>query len=148
MTFRKILLMVAAAAIPAAQAVPQRAGRQPPVITAFALDDGADIAVGQVPVVLTHTVVGATPSAYRVSARADFVRAVWQSYLARPTLAGWESLAIHGCEIEGTKEKLILFFQVRASLGDEVRIVNGQRRLVPVMAESNVLSDSICVGAR
>ncbi len=148
MTLWQILLMLAAAAIPAAPAVPQRVGRQPPVITAFALDDGAAIALGQELVVLTHTVVGATPSAYRVSARADFVRAVWHSYLARPTLAGWESLTIRGCEIEGTKEKLVLFFQVRASLGDEVRIVNGQRTLVPVMVESNVLSDSICVGAR
>ena len=78
-TLRQIFLMLAAPALGATAAMPQRAGRQPPVITAFALDDGAAVTAGQMPVVLTHTVVGATPSEYRVSARADFARAVWQA---------------------------------------------------------------------
>jgi hypothetical protein len=35
--------------------------------------------------------------------------------------------------------------QVRAVLGQEVRVVDGQRSFVPVTVESNVLADSTCV---
>ena len=45
--------------------------------------------------------------------------------------------------------RVTLYLQVRAALGEEVRIVNGQRQLQPARAESNVLRASICaIGTR
>ena len=126
----------------------QRAVRQPPVITRFALDDGASSIAGDAPVVLAHSVVGATPTAFRVSARGDFAGAMWRPYRSRPTLERWEALTTPGCDVDGTSAKLKLFFQVRATLGDSVHIVDGRRSLVPISVESNVFADSICVARR
>lgn len=117
------------------------------MITTFALDYGATIAVNA-RVLLAHTVVGATPTDYRVSARGDFAGASWHAYERRPMLQGWESLTTRGCEVAGTTRKLTLYFQVRATLGDSVRVEGGQRLLAPISVESNVLADSICIARR
>ena len=122
-----------------------RAAQRPPVLTTFALNDGAASTPANTPVVLAHTVVGARPSDYRVSPRADFAGAPWLAYASRPMLGNIDILSSAGCDIAGTTRRLRLYLQVRAVLGDEVRIVNGQRTLQPVVAESNVLADSICV---
>lgn len=125
----------------------QPASRQPPVLTAFALNDGAATAVRDAPVVLAHSVAGTRPTSYRASARADFAGAVWLPYVRRPELAHVEPFTTPGCDVQGSTRRLRVFLQVRATLGDEMRIVNGQRSLVPVVVESNVLADSICIGA-
>jgi hypothetical protein len=126
----------------------QRVASQPPVITVFALDNGAAVAARDTPMILAHTVVGAAPTEYRVSSRGDFAGATWQPYLVAATLARWDALTTPGCDVEGTTARLRLFLQVRTTLGDDVRIVNGQRTLVPVTVESNVVTDSICVAKR
>jgi hypothetical protein len=40
---------------------------------------------------------------------------------------------------------LRLYFQVRAVLGQDIRVIQGQRVLVPTTSESNVLSGELCV---
>jgi len=37
-----------------------------------------------------------------------------------------------------------LYLQVRATVGEELRVVDGQRQLRPARVESNVLKASIC----
>lgn len=124
----------------------QRSSMRPPVLTVFAIDDGADFALAGVPMVLTHTVVGASPSHYRVSARADFARATWLPYIGRLTVDPDASATTTSCGAAGTSRRLQLFLQVRSTLGTDVRVVNGHRVLVPATVESNVLTDTICVG--
>lgn len=123
--------------------------RQPPVLTAFHLNDGARTAATNDPLVATHRVSGPVPTDFRVSPRADFAGAPWQPYVPRPRLEGWAAHATTGCDAGPGSRRLRVFLQVRTALGDEVRIVNGQRVLMPTSAESNVLVDSIClVGTR
>ncbi len=50
----------------------QPSNRHPPVLTAFALNDGAASTGLAKRVRLVHSVVGTPPSDYRVSTRADF----------------------------------------------------------------------------
>jgi hypothetical protein len=40
--------------------------------------------------------------------------------------------------------RVTLYFQVRANVGEEVRIIDGQRQLVPARVESNVLRATVC----
>ena len=119
--------------------------RQPPVLTSFALNEGGTAAVASMPLRISHTVVGTAPSAFRISTRADFVGATWLPYLRQPEVQPSTFPSAPGCDAHGSARRLRLFLQVRSSLGDEVRIVNGQRTLAPVMAESNVMVDSICL---
>lgn len=123
-----------------------RAGaQQPPVLTAFAIDSGAErTAATDEAVVLSHRVVGARPSEYRVSVRADFTGAQWLPYADAPTLRGWYRADGETCDPTRRSHRVTLFFQVRSTVGEEVRIVAGQRTLVPSRVESNVLRDSIC----
>jgi hypothetical protein len=43
--------------------------------------------------------------------------------------------------------RITLYLQVRANVGEEVRILDGQRQLVPASVESNVLRATICAHA-
>lgn len=123
----------------------QRSGDQPPVLTAFAINAGTEIVDASEPYVsLAHTAVGARPSDYRVSHRADFVGAQWLPYQETPTLQDWFKPSGDACDAGPASRRITLFFQVRATTGTEVRIIDGQRVLVPTRVESNVLRDSIC----
>lgn len=138
----KILsLPLACLAIPGfGQATPHH----PPVLIAFALNDGAETAkAGRI--VLAHAIAGATPTHYRISARSDFEGALWMAHEPRPTTDSRAWRAGGGCGTPGAS-RLLLFLQVRRQAGEEVRIVAGKRTLAPVWLESNVLADSICVG--
>ena len=118
---------------------------QPPVLTAFAINSGADTVSAAVSVVrLDHTVVGTRPSEYRVSHRADFAGAAWLPYVAAPTLRDWYDAAGEWCDATHTARRIVLHLQVRASVGEEVKIVDGQRQLVPARVESNVLRATVC----
>lgn len=127
------------ARVSAAQHAPQ-----PPVLIAFAINDSATVADPRQPVQLSHRSVGAHPTHYRVSERADFSGAPWLSYEVQPH---WQRAPISGSPCPGRPTGLLLrlFFQVRVVLGQEVRVVDGQRTLVPTVADSNVLTDDICI---
>jgi len=135
---------VAALAIAQPALAPSPA-RQPPVLTAFALNEGDAVSAASGPLRLSHTVVGTAPSGFRVSTRADFVGAVWMPYVPRLEVRPSAFATVPGCDAPASSRRLRLFLQVRSSLGDEVRVVNGQRTLTPVVAESNVMVDSICL---
>ncbi len=118
---------------------------QPPVLTAFSINGGTDTVSVTVPAVrLDHTVVGTRPSEYRVSHRADFARATWLPYVAAPTFRDWYDAGGEWCDASHTGRRVVLYLQVRASVGEEVRIVDGQRHLVPARVESNVLRAMVC----
>jgi len=123
----------------------QRPLSQPPVLTAFSINGGTDTVSVTVPAVrLDHTVVGTRPSEYRVSHRADFARATWLPYVAAPTFRDWYDAGGDWCDASHTGRRVVLYLQVRASVGEEVRIVDGQRHLVPARVESNVLRAMVC----
>ena len=122
--------------------------RQPPVLTTFGINGGAESVSATAPAVtLTHTVVGARPSDYRVSRRADFAGAQWLSYAPAPLVRDWYDGRGATCETMRGSHLVTLFFQVRALVGEEVRIVDGLRQLRPAHVESNVLRASICARA-
>jgi hypothetical protein len=128
-------------AIASAQGVKQ----QPPVLTAFSINSGADSASSaDGDVALTHTVVGARPTEYRVSHRADFAGARWAPYAAPLTIRDWYDASGAACGAAQSSHRVTLYLQVRANVGEEMRIVDGQRRLVPASIESNVLRATIC----
>src|SRR5437868_4171337 len=119
--------------------------QQPPVITAFSINAGADsVSATDAAVSLTHTVVGARPSEYRVSHRADFAGARWMPYASLLTIPDWYDRSGAACVALHPSHRVTLFFQVRANVGEEVRIVDGQRQLVPASVESNVQRATIC----
>ena len=125
-----------------------RGGEQPPVLTAFSINAGADTVSAAAPTLaLTHTVVGTHPTDYRVSHRADFADARWLPYAPALVLREWDDTAGEPCRGPGAAHRVTLYLQVRASVGEEVRIVDGQRQLVPARVESNVLRATICVRA-
>lgn len=98
------------------------------------------------PLRLEHGMAGALPIEYRVSARADMADAQWAPYAAPLQLRNWHALVSRTpCDGAQAGERLLLFLQVRAEMGGDVRIVNGQRVLVPQRIESNIVSDAICV---
>lgn len=121
---------------------------KPPVLTSFAINaTGADtVSAAAAAVTLTHTVVGARPAEYRVSRRADFAAAVWRPYEASLAIRDWYDAAGEPCASTSglTGRRITLYLQVRAALGEEVRIVNDQRQLQPARVESNVLRATIC----
>ena len=132
---------------PQAPAQTPRSG-QPPVLTAFSINGGGDtVSVNAVGIALVHTVVGARPSDYRVSRRADFLGAHWEPYAETPILRDWLDANGETCDTTRPSHRVTLYFQVRATLGEEVRIVDGQRQLQPARVESNVLKASICARA-
>ena len=123
---------------------------QPPVIIAFNINSGAASASRSLPLLrLVHELTGVHPYEYRVSARADFAGASWLPYSAALQLSGWTALIKPGAHCDGALvgQRLILFLQVRAEIGGAVRIVNGQRVVVPQKVESNVVSASVCATA-
>jgi hypothetical protein len=125
---------------------------KPPVLTSFSINTGVDtVSATARYVALVHASVGTPPAEYRVSRRADFAGAPWMPYEAHLILRDWYDASGDACTV-GTSlsgRRVTLYFQVRAALGEEIRIVNGQRRLQPARAESNVLRASICaVGSR
>jgi hypothetical protein len=123
----------------------QSRGEQPPVLTAFMINGGAvAVTASDEFITLAHTVVGRRPTEYRVSQRADFVGAVWLPYVEAPRLKDWLGTSRDACEAPHASRRVTLFFQVRATTGDELRVVDGQRTLVAASVESNVLRDNIC----
>lgn len=119
---------------------------QPPVLIGFAISDSAVTAAPGQPLQLSHRSVGARPTHYRVSQRANFSGAPWLSYEPQPLWHGAPS-AGSPCPGHQAGTLLRLYLQVRVVLGQEVRIVDGQRTLVPTAADSNVLTDDICIAA-
>lgn len=121
------------------------ASPQPPVLTAFSINGGADTVSASAPTVrLIHTVVGTAPTEYRVSRRADFLGASWVSYVAAPAIRDWYDATGEPCGPRRDSHWVTLYLQVRANLGEEMRIIDGQRQLVPARVESNVLRATIC----
>jgi len=126
----------------------QRAAEQPPVLTSFAINGGSDsVAISETAVALTHSIVGTRPSEYRVSHRADFAGARWEPYAASISMRDWYDGAGPACDASRPSHRVTLFLQVRATLGEEVRVVDGQRQLVPARVESNVLRATVCARA-
>lgn len=126
-----------------AQAVPQ-----PPVLTAFSINGGADTVSAAAPIVtLVHTVVGTAPTEYRVSRRSDFAGASWVPYAPTLAIRDWYDATGEACAPGRRSHRVTLYLQVRANVGEEVRIVDGQRQLVPARVESNVLRATICARA-
>jgi len=141
---RGALLAAVFLAASASRAAAQRAG-QPPVLTAFSINAGSDtVSASAVGVALVHTVVGTPPSDFRVSRRADFLGARWEPYVEMPILRDWYDPAGEACDATRPSHRLTLYLQVRSTVGNEVRIVDGQRQLQPARIESNVLRASIC----
>ena len=123
----------------------QAAKQQPPVLTAFSINAGADsVASSDVTIALAHTVVGARPTEYRVSHRADFAGAHWLPYSASLMIRDWYEASGTACAASHPSHRVTLYFQVRANVGEQLRIVDGQRQLVPASVESNVLRAAIC----
>jgi hypothetical protein len=141
---RVLLLATFLNAIPAI-ASGQGAKAQPPVLTAFSINTGADtVSSADGAISLTHTVVGARPSEYRVSHRADFAGARWIPYAAPLTIRDWYDASGAACATGRASHRVTLYLQVRANVGEEMRIVDRQRQLVPASVESNVLRATIC----
>lgn len=121
---------------------------QPPVLTAFSINGGADtVSSAAAAVTLVHTVVGTAPTEYRVSRRADFAGAPWLAYARAPAVRDWYDATGEACGPGRGSHRVTLYLQVRANVGEEVRIIDGQRQLVPARVESNVLRASICARA-
>src|SRR4051794_7585047 len=122
--------------------------QQPPVLTAFSIDAGADSVSSSDPsVTLTHAVVGERPSEYRVSHRADFAGAQWMPYATPLSIRNWYDRSAAACAMSQAprlSRRVTLYLQVRAKVGEELRIADGQRQLVPSNVESNVLRATIC----
>lgn len=149
---RQPLVAAAALAIVASTAsvcaLGAQSGPQPPVLTAFSINGGADtISASALTVTLVHTVVGTAPTEFRVSRRADFAGAPWEPYAPAPAIRDWYDATGEPCGPGHGSHRVTLYLQVRASVGEEVRIVDGQRQLVPAQVESNVLRASICAHA-
>lgn len=121
--------------------------KQPPVLTLLQLNaNAATVQRGGAPILLEHGIAGTLPTEYRVSARADMAGARWERYAIPLRLRDWHALVSHApCDGARPGERLLLFLQVRAEMGGEVRIVNGQRGLTPKKIDSNIVSDAICV---
>lgn len=141
-------VLVVATSMSLVRAVDAQTGPQPPVLTAFTIDGGADtISAAALTVTLVHTVVGTAPTELRVSRRADFAGAPWMPYAPAPAIRDWYVATGEACGPGRGSHRVTLYLQVRASVGEEVRIVDGQRQLVPAQVESNVLRASICAHA-
>jgi hypothetical protein len=141
----RLLVVTALVSFTSALAPGQGVKQQPPVLTAFSINAGADsVSSAADAVVLTHTVVGARPMEFRVSHRADFAGARWVPYAAPLTIRDWYEGSGASCHASHSSHRVTLYLQVRASVGEEVRIVDGQRHLVPATVESNVLGANIC----
>lgn len=128
----------------------QGAKQQPPVLTAFTINGGADtVSSSDALLTLTHTLVGAPPSEYRVSHRADFAGAPWTQYATPLSIRNWYDESGTSCTTSTShvSHRVTLYLQVRAKVGDELRIVDGQRQLVPSNIESNVLRATICANS-
>jgi len=143
----RVAVLVAFITAHPASASAQRSG-QPPVLTAFSINAAGDtVSATAVAVALVHTTVGARPSEYRVSHRADFLGAAWQPYTDTPVLRDWYEAAGDPCDATRPSHRVTLYLQVRATVGEEVKIVDGQRQLRPARVESNVLKASICAAS-
>ncbi len=124
---------------------PGRAIEQPPVLTTFAINGGAtSVSAADSAITLGHTVVGARPTEYRASRRADFLGARWLPYTAAPIAHDWYDGNGESCDATRPSHRVTYYLQVRAPVGEEVKTADGQRRLVPAHVESNVLRATIC----
>jgi len=128
-----------------ATGVAQRAPAQAPVLTAFSISGGTDTVSDSEPsIALVHTIVGTRPTEYRVSHRADFAGSRWEAYSGTLALRDWYDRSGPACNAIPSSHRVTLYLQVRATLGEEVRVVDGQRQLVPARVESNVLRATVC----
>jgi len=146
-TIRDLSLLLLCGGAFSAHAQRAEAPDTPPVLTAFSINANADtVSASAAVVMLVHTAVGTPPAEYRVSHHADFVGATWTPYEANPIVRDWYDAAGDACTVGPslTGRRVTFYLQVRAALGEEVRIVNGQRQLRPARAESNVLRATIC----
>jgi len=142
---RALRLLVAAAFAALSRGRAQTAAPQPPVLTTFSINGGADtVSAKSETVALVHTVVGTPPNEYRVSRRSDFAGARWLPYAAVLATRDWYDETGEACGSKRGSHRVTLYLQLRANVGEEVRIVDGQRQLVPARVESNVLRASIC----
>jgi len=142
---RALLFSVVAACVARHDGRAQTAVPQPPVLTTFTINGGADtVSATSATVTLVHTVVGTTPTEYRISRRSDFVGARWLPYASALAIRDWYDESGEACGSRRGSHRVTLYLQIRASVGEEVRIVDGQRQLVPARVESNVLRASIC----
>lgn len=135
-------------------ASPSPPAPQPPVLTAFSINGGVDtVSATALTVTLVHTVVGTLPTEYRVSRRADFAGARWLAYAPTLQISDWYDATGEACGpgrgggAGRGSHRVTLYMQVRANVGEEVRIIDGQRQLVPARVESNVLRATICARA-
>jgi hypothetical protein len=145
---RRLSLVVLIAAVLHAGLLPAEEREPPPVVTSFQISGGAESISSSAPVVqLHHTVAGMRPTQYRVGHHADFSDATWQTYVDVPAMRNWFSGTRGACGGVRDSHIVVLFFQVRADLGVQVRVVDGQRSVVPQTVESNVVRDSICAVA-
>ena len=60
------------------------------MLTTFTINGGATyVSAADSAIALSHTVVGAHPTEYRASRRADFLGARWLPYVETPTVHDW-----------------------------------------------------------
>src|SRR5689334_4976209 len=105
---------------------------QPPVLIRFVINRGADTAsASSAQVELSHSVVGERPTHYRVSPRADFSGASWLPYVDMLTVKEWNHATGPSCDASHRSHLVTLFLQVRVVTGADVRVIDGQRALVP-----------------
>jgi hypothetical protein len=119
---------------------------QPPVLTAFSINGGADTVSAAAPTVtLVHTVVGTAPTGVPLSAVARTLsgRPGFPMRRHRP-FGDWYDATGEPCGPQRESHRVTLYLQVRATVGEEMRIIDGQRQLVPARVESNVLRATIC----
>ena len=139
------LILGSAFLIVSSTAIAQRGREQPPVVTVLTINGGAEtISSTEALVSLVHTIVGTRPSEYRVSHRADFEGASWLGYTDRITMRNWFDPTGPSCDASHPSHRVTLYFQVRSTLGTEVKVIDGQRQVVPARVESNVLKASVC----
>jgi hypothetical protein len=143
---RRLRVLCAGVALLLPARAPAQAGAtQPPVVTSFSINGGADSVSASAPVVtLGYAVVGTQPSEYRVAHRADFEGVRWLPYTSTLQLRDWYDRTGDACDTSRSSHRVTLYFQVRSTIGEELRIVDGQRRLMPAHVESNVVRATIC----
>jgi hypothetical protein len=145
LAWRRISLIALATGVIQIGALSATEHAPPPVVTSFDINGGAASIQASAPAIeLHHVVAGMRPSQYRVSRHADFSDAAWQPYVDVPVMRDWFSALRGPCGESRDSHTIVLFFQVRADLGVQVQVLDGQRAVVPQRVESNVVRDSIC----
>ena len=123
----------------------QRPMEQPPVLTAFTIDGGAAVvSATDTAIALTHSVVGAHPGRVSREPPGRLQRREMASIHATPSVRDWYDPNGESCDATRPSHRVAYYFQVRTTLGEEVKVADGQRRIVPARVESNVLRATVC----